>query len=190
MQILVFVQGFSTKVATAKTLIFSDLHSWMGILYESAYAGNHCISSVVHSSHSRTRILYKKCSCRTCLRLLQNWCEQHMCILVQGFSIKKGTHAGNYDIFAVLEFFILELPGTLGPDACNFLLFCINDNKEFAPGSPGAGSWQFLCMLLITSRNSLPGALGPDPGNLSFFLLTTMRNLLLGAPGPDLAISY
>ena len=144
MQILVFVQGFSTKVATAKTLIFSDLHSRIGILYESAYAGNHNIFSVVHSSHSRTRILYKKCSCRTCLRLLQNWCEQHMCILVQGFSIKKGTHAGNYDIFAVLEFFILELPGTLGPDACNFLLFCINDNKEFAPGSPGAGSGKSL----------------------------------------------
>ena len=43
MQILVFVRGFSTQVATAKTLIFSDLHSRIGILYESAYAGNHCI---------------------------------------------------------------------------------------------------------------------------------------------------
>ena len=70
-----------------------------------------------------------------------------MCILVQGFSIKKGTHAGNYDIFAVLEFFILELPGTLGPDACNFFLFCINDNKEFAPGSPGAGPGKSLLIL-------------------------------------------
>ena len=130
-----------------------------------------------------------------------------MCILVQGFSIKKSTHAANYDIFAVLEFFILELPGTLGPDACNFLLFCINDNKEFAPASPGAGPgksllilylkqcgicsreprgriWQFLInFVLKTLRNLIPAAPGPDPGNFYVFAINNQEEFSAGSPG-------
>ena len=56
MKVIGFVQGFSIKVAKAKTLFFSNVHS-------------------------RTRILY------------------------------KSTHAGNHDMFAVLNFFMLELLG-------------------------------------------------------------------------------
>ena len=40
MKILVFVQLFSIKAATAKTMFFSDLHSRRGILYKSAHAEN------------------------------------------------------------------------------------------------------------------------------------------------------
>ena len=40
MKILDFVQLFSIKAATAKTMFFSDLHSRRGILYKSAHAEN------------------------------------------------------------------------------------------------------------------------------------------------------
>ena len=70
MKILAFVQGFSIKVATAKTLFFSDVHSRTRILYKSAHAGNHAIF-----------VVFK------------------FLILVQGFSMKS-AHVGHaYDYF-------------------------------------------------------------------------------------------
>ena len=72
MKILVFVQLFSIKAATAKTMLFSDLHSRRGILYKSAHAENHTIC-----------VVFK------CL------------ILVQGFCIKS-AHVGHaYDYFRI-----------------------------------------------------------------------------------------
>ena len=53
---LVLVQGFSIKVLMQKYCLHDD-------------------------SCSRTRILYQKCSCRTCLQPLQNRYRQRMCIL-------------------------------------------------------------------------------------------------------------
>ena len=133
MQILVFVQGFSTKVATAKTLIFSDLHSRIRILYESAYAGNHCIFSVVHSSHSRTRILYKKCSCRACLRLLELIPTANVDSRTR--ILYKSIHAGYHDMFAVLKFFHARAPG--GPGAGSGI-------RSLLSGAPGPDPHNFL----------------------------------------------
>ena len=70
MKILDFVQGFSIKVAKAKTLFFSNVHSRTRILYKSAHAGNHAIFVV--------------------FKLL---------ILVQGFSIKSDQVGHAYDYF-------------------------------------------------------------------------------------------
>ena len=69
MTILVLVQGFSLKVATAKTLFVSDGRSRTGIRYKGTDAANHNILAVFT-----------------------------FLILVQGFSIKRVHvgHAYNY----------------------------------------------------------------------------------------------
>ena len=70
MKILVFVQRFSIKAATAKNMFFSDLHSRRGIHYKSAHAENNAIFAV-----------------------------SKFLILVQGFS-SKSAHVGHaYDYF-------------------------------------------------------------------------------------------
>ena len=70
MKILAFVQGFAIKVAKAKTLFFSNVHSRTRILYKSAHAGNHEIF-----------VVFK------------------LVIIVQGFTIKS-AHVGHaYEYF-------------------------------------------------------------------------------------------
>ena len=69
-QTLVLVQGFFIKVAAAKTLFFSDVHSRTRILYKGTHAGNHDIFVVLN-----------------CL------------ILAQGFSIKSAHDGHAYDFF-------------------------------------------------------------------------------------------
>ena len=72
MKILVLVQVFFVKAATAKHMFFSDVHSRRGILYKSAHAGNHTIFAV-----------------------------SKFLILVQGFCIKS-AHVGHaYDYFRI-----------------------------------------------------------------------------------------
>ena len=72
MKILVFVQLFSIKAATAKNMFFSDVHSRMGILYKSAHAEHHTMCVVFT-----------------------------FVILVQGFCIKS-AHVGHaYDYFRI-----------------------------------------------------------------------------------------
>ena len=80
----------------------------------------------------------------------------------------KSTHAGNRDMFAVLNLFHARAPGSPGAGSGQFLVTflrmrirnllpgapesdltiseqcCIKNIKEFAPGSPGAGSGNVL----------------------------------------------
>ena len=124
---LVLVQGFSIKVLMQKYCLHDDSCSRTRILTRSGNSENivclrcvfsyndslerhSCSKSIYfcgfHVSHFRTRVLYKKCSCRTCVQLLQNRYRQRMCILVQGLSIKAPMSQIKI-IFAVFKLLIL-----------------------------------------------------------------------------------
>ena len=106
MTILVLVQGFSLEAATAKTSFVSDVCSRTMILYNGTHAANQYIFAVFTCLIFVQGFSIRKCSCRTCVQLLQNRYRQRFCILVQGLSIKAPMSQIKI-IFAVFKFLIL-----------------------------------------------------------------------------------